>query len=236
MLVRHPVSRLLSAYLGKVDTDRGYAQVHFPGWNRSTGFAGFVRLVTAAGAEKPGDSHFSLQSQQCGLSSGAAEAIGGYRYLRVEEMGRWYRDVVCTLGMSAVVSAENIYWRNHYNASNVSSSEYKTSVQCFVKTQDCGCELHCHGSHRCNSKLAKTPRAEFGTFIQASDVLEHYYTEDLAQRVNMWARADLDEFGYVPWRRGMEMSTLLAPLPTRTRNGGTGSQGHRHPKRGVHAS
>ena len=91
----------------------------------------------------------------------------------------------------------------------MSSSEYKKSVQCFVKTQDCGCELHCHGSHRCNSKLAEMPRAEFGTFNQASDVLENYYTEDLAQRVNMWARADLYEFGYLLWRRGMEMSTLL---------------------------
>lgn len=199
MLVRHPISRLLSGYLGKIAS--GLWMDLFPSYNRSTGFAGFVRHLTAIDPLRTHiDQHFALQSTLCGVNTRGSS----YRYLRVEEMGHWYREVVCALDMHSAVSAENIYWRNHYavSESQLSSAEYRRSVHCFVTTQDCGCELTCHG-RRCNaSHVGTAPGASFGTFQNASERLEDYYDEDLAQRVNEWAAPDLAEFGYRPWRPG----------------------------------
>jgi hypothetical protein len=36
------------------------------------------------------------------------------------------------------------------------------------------------------------PDADFGTFNNATAAIEEYYTDELAQMVNDWARADLD--------------------------------------------
>ena len=55
-----------------------------------------------------------------------------------------------------------------------------------------------------------------GTFNQASDELDHYYSESLAQRVNKWAAADLAEFGYKPWKPGMGIATRLGTLEVTT--------------------
>ena len=205
MLVRHPLSRLLSAYLGKAQ--RGFINVS--GWDRSSGFRGFVNAVTAANRSEL-DGHFKLQTDQCGIpalrEANATQQIG-YRYLQVEEMGHWYREIVCALGLSKVVSASSIYWRDFYKdkmlaASERTSAAYNASTQCFVRTLDCGCELHCRG-HHCNaSQVGTFPNASFASFNQATQRLEDYYNAELAQRVNDWAADDMREFGYRPWWPG----------------------------------
>ena len=211
MLVRHPISRLLSAYLGKVDNpERGYT---VRGWDRATGFRGFVHALIASNRTAI-DVHFQLQTDQCGIQAlRAANATRrlGYRYLRVEQIGHWYREVVCSLGLSKVVSTPSVYWRNFHIDSKLNVTErtslysslaYNQSKECFVRTPDCGCELHCRG-HHCNASHAGTQaRASFASFNHATERLEDYYDDELAQRVNDWAAADLRELGYLPWRPG----------------------------------
>lgn len=69
IFVRHPISRLLSAYLGKGVTGK----IKVPGWN-GTDFRSFVHVVTsftsANGRARLLDQHYQLQTKQCGLWRG----------------------------------------------------------------------------------------------------------------------------------------------------------------------
>ena len=207
MLVRHPFSRLLSAYLGKAKT----GSIPVRGWDPKdgSGFRGFVKAVTATNATDL-DTHYQLQVDQCGvgaLREANASLTLGYRYLRVEEMGHWYREVICALGISKAVSTPSRFWRDFYKDSQLTAVErtsaaYNLSTQCFVRTPDCGCDIKCRG-HHCNASLAGTsPDASFASFQQARQKLDDYYDADLARRVNEWAADDLQEFGYQPWWPG----------------------------------
>jgi hypothetical protein len=216
MLVRHPHARLLSAYLGKAVTGR----FTVAGWGNGTGFRGFVDAVTRAPRCDEGercelDRHFALQVDQCGIGAlrraNATKRLG-YRYLRVEEMGHWYRDVVCTLGLAKTVSTPSLFWGDVAKIEGLAhhperaTAAYNHSTQCFVRTGDCGCDVHCRG-HHCNASHAGTrPDAEFASFRDATAKLDDYYDAELAQRVNEWAEEDLVEFGYRPWRPGQHLT------------------------------
>ena len=196
MFVRHPVSRLLSAYLGKGVTGR----LPVPGWNHSTGFRSFVHAVTSAKSADL-DPHYRLQTAQCGLPSLE------YRYLRAEDIGHWYREVICSLGLQQAASS-----RLHLEAWTAPCS---SPPCCFVRTTDCGCELQCSGV-RCNaSRVGTHAEASFGSFNAASDAanLEQHYDHSLAQLVNAWAHADLRDFGYMPWLPGQTIAHRLHHHP-----------------------
>ena len=202
MIVRHPVPRLLSAYLGKGLTNR----INVSGWDRAQGFRGFVDAIIHTNRSDL-DLHYAPQFDQCGIRELHARNVNeqlGYRYLRVEEMGHWYREIVCALGLSKTVSTASTYWRNFYvdsglSAASRTSASYNESIRCFVRTRDCGCDLHCPG-HHCNSTTIGTfPDASFATFNQASERLEDFYDAELARRVEAWAADDMRELGYRPW-------------------------------------
>ena len=192
MFVRHPVSRLLSGFLGKEFTESSKL-IKIPGYNVSSrSFAGFVQAVTSSPPEAWGGAaltHFGLASQQCGLGE-AGEPKPRYVFLKVEDMGRWYRHVICQLGLQ------------HAAASPLEGMGLKAAPDsCFVRTTDCGCEIECGGA-ACNASLGNDPTASFGSFHEASTRLEEFYDRALAMQVNRWAGADLRLFGYLPWLPG----------------------------------
>jgi hypothetical protein len=189
-LERHPTTRLLSGYLGKVEK-RGRNAVRTEGYNTTTGFPGFIKWLTALDQDDPKiNSHFRLQTGGCGFAQGIP-----YRVLRTEEIGHWYREVVCRLGLQDTVSNSTVFITN----------QQKEILPCFLKTHDCGCTVNCGGSS-CNESHAGTfPDADFGTINNATAVIEQYYTDELAQMVNDWAQADLVAFGYKPWLRGQNI-------------------------------
>ena len=195
MLVRHPVPRLLSGYLQKIVKEGSLERTLFePSFNRSLGFAGFVKYVTS---HTRLGTHFGLQSDMCGLSGGRDPQSIQYTYLRGEEIDHWYRWFVCLIGMRKAVS-HNESWFGSKNAS------------CFHPTNDaCGCRVECTG-HVCAAERPHTeqyhPAAAVDSthhtqsFVNADARLADYYTADLVDRVNSWAAADLHAFGYAPWR------------------------------------
>lgn len=220
MFVRHPISRLLSGYLGK--GVRGKIKV--TGWNHSTGFRSFVHAVTSANSSQANssqadsslDKHFKLQSEQCGLSRGIP-----YRVLRVEDMGHWYRSVVCQLALQQAVqfnlpSPKLMTAPCGADGSRDRHQDRRLAPSCcFVRTTDCGCRIDCRGTSRCNASRAGThATASFGSLNAASDagLLEKYYDRELAERVNAWARADLEAFGYLPWLPGQKLQARVATV------------------------
>lgn len=211
MLVRHPLSRLLSAYLGKVTTS------YFAEYNSSLSFRAFATKVMTA-QPRTLDRHFQPQVRQCNIQSQAARG-SPYTYFRVEEMGRWYRRFVCMLGLQNAVASSFVHrgearlalrqmahpaatsgrrLRETMTINLRSHGQQFTGSGCLVRTLDCGCELRCGGS-KCNGTLASTAESLYHSFNLATEQLEEYYDKDLARRVNSWAAADLREFGYDPW-------------------------------------
>ena len=190
LLVRHPHSRLLSAYLDQVVEKR--AVNRFPaGYNPfvggsalpAGGFDAFVRAVVGA---KELEVHFKLQSQQCGIDLGME-----YQYLKVEEIDEWYDDIICTLGLQ---DAARSGWQEPF-------LPYHGDSPCFHSSRQCGCALNC--SQPCNSPgrrlSGRTKRGRTAAPMRvthADNELKQYYTEELAELVNSWARADLSTFGY----------------------------------------
>ena len=125
--------------------------------------------------------HFKLQSEQCGLSVGLK-----YRYLRVEDMAHWYREVVCLLGLQRAVSSG---WNGG----------------CFVRTPDCGCVVSCEGNNCSNMSSSVFAGATYANKLKLKLKLKHnesartFYSKTLAGAANAWAAADLHTLGYKPW-------------------------------------
>jgi hypothetical protein len=69
------------------------------------------------------------------------------------------------------------------------------------------------------------PEAGFTTYHSqnATAAIEEYYTYELAQMVNVWARADLVAFGYKPWLPGITIE-LKESVPFDRGNGGETEQ------------
>lgn len=185
MIVRHPLARLLSAYLGKVASGRIRG-----GWSNESGFPGFARYIMAVPRASSLDPHFRLQVDQCGVRNGLR-----YEYLRIEEIGRWFRRVVCMLGLQSAVSRP---WPLEGKLLVVGNS---SAPGCFVSTLDCGCELTCGGT-RCNASVGVYDEAVHSSFRNAKAELDRYYDLALARAVNAWAADDLKTFGYSPWWPG----------------------------------
>jgi hypothetical protein len=205
-LVRHPTTRLLSGYLDKVMSDIP-TNVQTRGYDHKTGFAGFIKWITAL--EQDDDrlnNHFRLQSLGCGFPDGYQ-----YHVLRSEEIGHWYREVVCRLGLQNVMSTAQ------------KSKVHAHDQPCFLATRDCGCTVNCGGSSCNESQTGTFPEVELTTVTQPMDLkkakkqttvhfhntttlIQTYYTDELAQMVNDWARADLMAFGYKPWLPGENIS------------------------------
>ena len=219
MLVRHPAARLLSGFLGKIKR-RNYT---LSGWEPSTGFRGFVRTLATryrtpeARRALELDTHFQLQSDMCGVHRGLRLTRGSkrvlerlsYRYLHVEDIGHWYRGVACQLGLGKVVSTPSPYWSQSFLGGNLTSALASPANQCFVRTRDCGCELHCEPHGRCGtSPYGSVGDAKFATFNDARSQLEQYYNAETADQLNHWAASDIREFGYLPWRPGYGQSPV----------------------------
>jgi hypothetical protein len=155
-----------------------------PGYDHATGFAGFVRWIVAYDNGKIFlNPHFALQSKNCGFSDGVK-----YHVLRIEETGRWYRQVICRSGLQNVVKRMT-----------------STEQGCFVATRDCGCKVHCGGSTCSESRVGTYPETVHSSFHNATKLVDEYYTADLARLVNAWADPDLKGFGYKPWLPGQDI-------------------------------
>lgn len=195
MFVRHPHSRLLSAYLNKVKP--GLISVR--GYNATTGdFKDFVRALTRVPLASL-DQHIQLQTLLCGLPQG----VRYQRFLRVEEMGQWYRTIVCALRLEGAVSGG---WRlfNRWTAGINRTREGEQD--CFVRTHDCGCKIDCDGA-TCNAAdgLRGEGSRHIGlsaSFTGAATALEQHYDLATAEAVNTWAAQDLAMLGYRRWRPG----------------------------------
>jgi hypothetical protein len=178
MIVRHPASRLLSGYLDQVIAKK-LSHRWPPGFKVSSGFSGFVQAVVKA---RQLDTHFRLQSKQCGIAQGMR-----YQYLRLEEYDEWYREFVCSLSIEKAVRTG---WEHVKSKPGISSS-------CFHEMRESGCEVNCsealHKPRVVHRRLEAIP-------TDANSKLADYYTKELADLVNSWAMADLQEFGYEPLR------------------------------------
>jgi len=205
-IVRHPVPRLLSGYLGKVIAVPTPA--YWPsGYNWSDvdqGFPRFVEYVTSHPNTLVKKTHFQLQTDMC---AGFAPGVAPWRYLRIEEVGMWYEGVVCMLGLQRVVSSG---WENFKTTTmadrvkkgvNHTDGHVMGRLPCMVHT-DCGCVV------TCDSRCSAT-NAAHASFRDANSQLNDYYTRELAELVNGWARADLVQFGYKPWVPGMSLVDTL---------------------------
>ena len=202
MLVRHPASRLLSGFLGKAVTRK----IHVEGWDPRSGFPGFVQVIT--NSTNP-NKHFLPQSRMCGLGKIPPVA---YTYLRAEELGVWYRKIICLLGLQGAASSSFEAPANGQQGwmSKRVHAPCAAPPCCFVRTSDCGCAVSCSaGPAACDASLAPGVTATFGSFNDATARLGDYYDERLARQVNEWARRDLELFGYAPWRPGMEDRAVL---------------------------
>ena len=128
IVVRNPFTRLLSAFLDKVE--RHPAPQKWPsGFTGAGGFGAFVRAVVAEPAASL-NKHFALQSAQCGLDAGMR-----YEVLKLEEEDAWYASLVCRLQLQQAVASG---WEhdNHGGA------------RCFHEVVSCGCALECDAASR----------------------------------------------------------------------------------------
>lgn len=215
-IVKHPLARLLSGYVGKVVANPT------PGlwpsdYDPSTQFWGFVAALEKMNSTKMFRNHFKLQTSQC---AGTAPGVGNWTFLRVEEMGHWYEEIVCSLGISSAVSRG---WDQFVNTDNdlqkgvsvhsgdIGSAAYHSPSHqsCFVST-GCGCKLDCYKP--CERHL-RNSNIRHGTFHKSTSEMERYYSSDLAARVNDWAYNDLKALGYKRWFPGLTLAeTLVNPL------------------------
>jgi hypothetical protein len=208
-IVRHPITRLLSGWLGKVVAGRGRTRRSWPlrfvpqGPLNQT-FGAFVRHVVDHPRLVQLNRHFSLQSAQC---AGTRPGARAWRILRIEEVGLWYEDVVCALGLSAVVDHG---WETFATTRPVTPARAGRTRDhgqaCMVRTT-CGCRVDC--ARRCNR--AHDRAVEHASFNDAYAQLSRYYTPALVGVVNWWAAPDYAAFRYAPWTFGTDITAAVLP-------------------------
>lgn len=214
-IVKHPLARLLSGYLGKV-VYRPAPQLWPSGYDPNTKLKGLVEALERLDSREIFRNHFRLQNEQC---AGTPPGLKQWTFLRVEEMASWYEDFVCQLGLSTAAASG---WEQFMNTNNdlekgsggrlgdPNALSYNRSHQsCFVSL-GCGCKLDCN--NRCANDT-RNVSVRHGTFHHSTPQMESYYDRELADRVNSWAHTDLRLLNYKPWYPGMTMAeTLINPI------------------------
>lgn len=214
-IVKHPLARLLSGYLGKVINNPT------PGlWPRAfdpnTKLAGLIETMGGLTEAETFRNHFRLQSDQC---AGKQQGIKPWTFLRVEEMASWYEDLLCSLGLSRAAASGWDQFQNVNNdlekgaegrSENPAALPWnRTHQSCFVSL-GCGCKVDCN--NRCANDT-RNVSVRHGTFHHSTPQMEMYYDYELAARANNWAHRDLQLFNYRPWYPGMTMAeTLINPM------------------------
>lgn len=208
-IVRHPITRLLSGWLGKVVAGRGRGESSWPlrfvpQGPRNQTFGAFVRHVVTSPRVVELNGHFKLQSAQC---AGKRPGVRPWHILRVEEVGAWYEDVVCTLGLVDVATRGwETFATTHLRATTARPGRARDHGQpCMVRTA-CGCRVDC--ARRCN---ASHSAVEHASFNDAHSQLSRYYTAALAGMVNRWAAPDYAAFNYAPWSFGTDITAAVRP-------------------------
>lgn len=106
MIIREPYGRLLSGYLDKIE-NRSYSVSYTPNYpylyNKSTGFDGFVKLLSLASKHsyKGINRHFLPQSNKCFLDN---NKFSYDYYLKMEHTDGWYEPIIQLLGLEEDVS------------------------------------------------------------------------------------------------------------------------------------
>lgn len=106
MIIREPYGRLLSGYLDKIE-NRSYSVSYTPNYpylyNKSTGFDGFVKLLSLASkySYKGINRHFLPQSNKCFLDN---NKFSYDYYLKMEHTDGWYEPIIQLLGLEDDVS------------------------------------------------------------------------------------------------------------------------------------
>lgn len=106
MIIREPYGRLLSGYLDKIE-NRSYSVSYTPNYpylyNKSTGFDGFVKLLSLASKYnyKGINRHFLPQSNKCFLDN---NKFSYDYYLKMEHTDGWYEPIIQLLGLEDDVS------------------------------------------------------------------------------------------------------------------------------------
>ena len=211
-IVRHPITRLLSGWLGKVVASHGRRRRALPfrfvphGPPNKT-FAAFVAHVVGQPGLVRLNGHFNLQSAQC---AGTRPGVRPWRVLRAEEVSAWYEDVVCALGLAGVVSHGWEAFATTRPAAASRAGRMRDHGQaCMVRTT-CGCRVDC--ARRCDQ--ARNRAVEHASFNDAYAMLLRYYTPSLVGTVNRWAAPDYSAFHYAPWTFGTDIATAVRPLQT----------------------
>jgi hypothetical protein len=203
-IVRHPITRLLSGWLGKIaghDSQNARTlPIHFvPSAPLNATFGSFVKHVVSHPRFVLANGHFRLQSQQC---AGREPGVRPWRILRLEEVGAWYEAVACTLGVAEVASRG---WETF--ATTHGRARYHGQA-CMVRTA-CGCTINC--ARPCTRTTNVSLGVEHASFHNADALVQRYYTPVLALIVNRWAAPDYAAFRYAPWIFGTRVAK--APLP-----------------------
>ena len=208
-IVRHPITRLLSGWLGKVVASHGRTRRALPlrfvphGPPNKT-FAAFVAHVVGQPGLVRLNGHFNLQSAQC---AGTRPGVRPWRVLRAEEVSAWYEDVVCALGLAGVVGhGWEAFATTRLTSGVARSGRARNRGQaCMVRTA-CGCRVDC--ARRCN---AGSGGVEHVSFNNAHLHVARYYTPTLAKQVNRWAARDYAAFRYAPWTFGTDVALAVRP-------------------------
>ena len=202
MIVRHPHSRLLSGYLDNVLSNEDRAKWPRGFESRDQGFTAFVRAVVEDDQLNP---HFELQTKHC------EAAHVDYEILRLEEQRVWFGRFACALGLQDAASSgwaadSGPFWRG--------------TAECFDSA--CGCESFvCEREREGPGCAAATSGGDATVHVTgASHLLQEYYTDQIAELVNTWARPDLERFGYRPFVPSEQHRELFwvppQPPPPRT--------------------
>ena len=202
MIVRHPHSRLLSGYLDNVLSNEDRAKWPRGFESRDQGFTAFVRAVVEDDQLNP---HFELQTKHC------EAAHVDYEILRLEEQRVWFGRFACALGLQDAASSgwaadSGPFWRG--------------TAECFDSA--CGCEpFVCEREREGPGCAAATSGGDATVHVTgASHLLQEYYTDQIAELVNTWARPDLERFGYRPFVPSEQHRELFwvppQPPPPRT--------------------